>query len=394
MKKSRLNLLFITAFATLCLVLNPLPSEAANKGISKPSETTKERLVLMPLRVGDEIQNMQGAMETAIAEGLQQQYTVFAGEDVAKKTREIFKKESAKKNCDETRCMENIAIAFQSELIAVANVTKIEGGYLLAINIRNVMDNKSMACKGCDAFLVVERLKELTGTTPQAAPRINAIPPTDHALESPESLLVGDPADPENSLWAGVKGANSIEDYETYLNQYPNGRYVAIARSLINKLQATAADQAWQIANKAGGESDYQNYLNKYPEGRYVELAKIKFNKLKTEREAAEAAGYISYGGLTWMPYHTEWLNWSEADSYCTNTTLIGKTGWRLPTKDELNELYISGVAKNKGWSIALAWTSTPYNSRGHYGVGSKTYDFIDTYNDVNPFRVTCVHQN
>ena len=91
-------------------------------------QPAKERLVLMPLRVGDEIQNMLGAMETALAQGLQHQYTVFAGEDVAKKTREIFKKESAKKNCDETRCMEDIAIAFQSELIATANVTKIEGG--------------------------------------------------------------------------------------------------------------------------------------------------------------------------------------------------------------------------------------------------------------------------
>ena len=37
----------------------------------------------MPLRVGEDIQNMLGAMETALVEGLQQQYIVFAGAKVA-----------------------------------------------------------------------------------------------------------------------------------------------------------------------------------------------------------------------------------------------------------------------------------------------------------------------
>ena len=128
MSQSKLCHLFVSALAFAFLIVIPIQSQAANKGKSKVVQPAKERLALMPLRVGDEIQNMLGAMETALAQGLQHQYTVFAGEDVAKKTREIFKKESAKKNGDETRCMEDIAIAFQSELIATANVTKIEGG--------------------------------------------------------------------------------------------------------------------------------------------------------------------------------------------------------------------------------------------------------------------------
>jgi len=135
--------------------------------IAKPAIVPTERLVLMPLRVGEESKNLQGAMETALVEGLQQNYVVFSGEQVAQKAREIFLKESRstkKKECDETRCMQGIAEAFQAELIGTANVTRIEGGYFLALSIQNIFDNKvvfskTIPCENCSAFKVVERLK-------------------------------------------------------------------------------------------------------------------------------------------------------------------------------------------------------------------------------------------
>jgi formylglycine-generating enzyme required for sulfatase activity len=70
--------------------------------------------------------------------------------------------------CDETRCMQNIAGAFQSELIATANVTKQGGTYFLALSIQNIFDNKvvyseSLPCEGCNPAQVVEKLKELSG---------------------------------------------------------------------------------------------------------------------------------------------------------------------------------------------------------------------------------------
>lgn len=139
--------------------------------VTKPSKAPTERLVLMPLRVGEEDKSLEGAMETALVQGLKQNYIVFSGEQVAQKAREIFMKESrntAKKECDETRCMQGIAEAFQAELIATANVTKRDGGYFLSLSIRNIFDNKvvysnSVACKGCDTFQVVDKLKELSG---------------------------------------------------------------------------------------------------------------------------------------------------------------------------------------------------------------------------------------
>jgi hypothetical protein len=138
--------------------------------VTKLTKAPSERLVLMPLRVGEEDKRLQGAMETALVQGLQQNYIVFAGEQVAQKAHEIFLKESrttTKKECDETRCMQGIAEAFQAELIATANVTKQDGGYFLALSIQNIFDNKvvysnSVPCEGCTTFQVVNKLKELS----------------------------------------------------------------------------------------------------------------------------------------------------------------------------------------------------------------------------------------
>lgn len=34
--------------------------------------------------------------------------------------------------------------------------------------------------------------------------------------------------------------------------------------------------------------------------------------------------------------------NWYDASLYCFSLNINGKTGWRLPTKDELNQIYES----------------------------------------------------
>lgn len=159
----------IAMLAILCLVWLPPLAHAEDKMVAT---TAKERVVLMPLRVSEEDIGLQGAMETALVQGLQEKYEVFSGEQVAQKAREIFLKESrttAKKDCDETRCMQDIAEAFQAELISTANVTKRQDGYFLALSIQNIFDNKvvysnSIPCKNCDAYQVVAKLKELSST--------------------------------------------------------------------------------------------------------------------------------------------------------------------------------------------------------------------------------------
>lgn len=52
-------------------------------------------------------------------------------------------------------------------------------------------------------------------------------------------------------------------------------------------------------------------------------------------------------------------LNWEDARLYCFSLNIDGKTGWRLPTKKELNEIYESdNDFEKKGWY----WSSTEVN--------------------------------
>jgi hypothetical protein len=168
-------LILICIFITIqSLSFYPQLSQAAiQDNLKSIKHTDRERLVLMPIRVPEEDKNLTGAMETALVRGLQQKYDVFSGERVSQKAHEIFMKETrnaSRKECDETRCLQNIAEAFQSELIAVANVTKQDGNYFLAISIQNIFDNKvvyseSLPCEKCSVVQVVDKLKILSNTT-------------------------------------------------------------------------------------------------------------------------------------------------------------------------------------------------------------------------------------
>ncbi|HLP97299.1 MAG TPA: Tol-Pal system beta propeller repeat protein TolB [Sideroxyarcus sp.] len=274
-------------FAFLCVAISPTIAHAAKS--VKSTNVSKERLVLMPLRVAEEDKGLQGAMETALVEGLQRKYEVFSGEQVAQKARQIFNKESnsAKKECDETRCMQGIAEAFQAELIATANVTKQDGGYFLALSVQNIFDNKveyskTLTCEGCSSFKVVEKLKELVGMSAAVATQdIEELRPNQNINDS------------ENALWVEVQKGNTKDDYEAYLAQYPKGKYIALAKSRMKKLQEQAAaelvqqDQsAWERANSMASEASYAEYLNNYPQGRYAALGKARIAKLR--KEAAE----------------------------------------------------------------------------------------------------------
>lgn len=73
---------------------------------------------------------------------------------------------------------------------------------------------------------------------------------------------------------------------------------------------------------------------------------------------AALPAGYVSQGGLTWMPV-TFSKNWTDANAYCTGTTINGETGWRLPSKTNLSGLYASGAMNGQGWTLGRTWSST-----------------------------------
>ncbi len=106
--------------------------------------------------------------------------------------------------------------------------------------------------------------------------------------------------DPDTALWSAVETGGTVDDYGVYIKQYPKGKFVALAKQRVKKLQDEAAnarsaaeEAAWQSAESGGTEALYQSYLSRYPQGRYAALVQPRMNKLKVqaaerERLAAE----------------------------------------------------------------------------------------------------------
>jgi hypothetical protein len=139
----------------------------------------RERLVLMPVHVPTADAALAGAIEAAAVEGLSHSYVVYAGERVAKRTREAFARSSKQGVCDETICLQRIAESFQSERVAIINVVHPGNDYFLTITVRNVFDDQvdkstTITCRFCDMGEVIARFKDLFGR--HAAPAIPAEP--------------------------------------------------------------------------------------------------------------------------------------------------------------------------------------------------------------------------
>jgi hypothetical protein len=92
---------------------------------------------------------------------------------------------------------------------------------------------------------------------------------------------------------------------------------------------------------------------------------------------------------LAWMPV-TFFDTWTNANTYCTTTTINGQTGWRLPTTAELSALYTSGAMNGQGWTLSYTWSSTPHGAwyREYFDLNIGNVGWTE---DVISFYVSCV---
>ena len=121
----------------------------------------KPPLVLVPVQGPGLSADDKENYRIALQESLSLDYTVFSGGVVETKLQK-----SVSKNCDVTQCLQEVAIAFQGELIGRLVVTPQGNGYMLAVEIKNIFDDKvivskNLPCEGCNNFAVIRKLKEL-----------------------------------------------------------------------------------------------------------------------------------------------------------------------------------------------------------------------------------------
>lgn len=104
----------------------------------------------------------------------------------------------------------------------------------------------------------------------------------------------------------------------------------------------------------------------------------------------ATTASFVTRGEIVWMPA-TFVLGWAKAEAFCKNTTIQGKTGWKLPTQADLKALIDSGQLTGQNWNTGDAWTADA-------GAGTNTHVALNlasgvasaTGSDSNAY-VTCM---
>lgn len=80
-------------------------------------------------------------------------------------------------------------------------------------------------------------------------------------------------------------------------------------------------------------------------------------------------------------------LNWDDARLYGFSLNIDGKTGWRLPTKEELDEIYFS----DNDFAEWYYWSSTEDNDKAvwcqYFGNGFQSYNGKYSSNYVRAIR-------
>lgn len=129
----------------------------------------------------------------------------------------------------------------------------------------------------------------------------------------------------ELSYWETIKNSNNPDDFNAYLEKYPNGQFTSLARNRIGSLKETtkliespsrstdgnATELAfWDSIKNSQDPADFKDYLNKYPGGAFVGLANNRLIAIEAgakERETAEAKqreaaelARISVAGTSW----------------------------------------------------------------------------------------------
>jgi len=88
----------------------------------------------------------------------------------------------------------------------------------------------------------------------------------------------------EAALWAAIENSSNPVDYMTYLAEYPDGAFAALARARVESMQVATATQEtreastteltfWEAIKNSASAADYDAYLQQYPDGTFAMMA-------------------------------------------------------------------------------------------------------------------------
>ncbi len=164
--------------------------------------------------------------------------------------------------------------------------------------------------------------KEGSGTNPDPTENTNTDPGTN--------------TDADQEAYVFAKSEGTIEAYEAYLEKFPEGDYLTEADSNIARLKdeqyKAAAKAQWAKAIAADDLTNYSYYLQTYPNGDSVEVAKARIQELSTtadDNTAWEKASNINTKSsylLYVQEYGDKGLHYDDAINAIKG--LLTSSGW------------------------------------------------------------------
>jgi class 3 adenylate cyclase len=134
---------------------------------------------------------------------------------------------------------------------------------------------------------------------PESFSREEAPAVSSHALANTPSLVeppmppqgVESPQSVELVFWESIKDSTRVSDYEAYLEQYPEGSFVSLARTRLAEFSSAVGGMRdpqdrevelsfWESVRESDNPASLQAYLDKYPDGEFKSLADIRLSEL------------------------------------------------------------------------------------------------------------------
>lgn len=105
----------------------------------------------------------------------------------------------------------------------------------------------------------------------------------------------------EEQFWDAVKNSRRVEDYQSYIDSFPQGKYVPLAKLEIGRNGGTVKspgitttsvtpnpttatnveEQFWGAIKTSNNEQDFQGYLSNFPKGKFAPLANLRITQIR-----------------------------------------------------------------------------------------------------------------
>jgi adenylate cyclase len=113
--------------------------------------------------------------------------------------------------------------------------------------------------------------------------------PGDRAAQTLSQGQSGSVTSAEIAFWEAISESSESEEYFAYLEKYPNGHFSAVARSRLARLDEPSPSiedelkielAFWESVRESSDPMFIQAYIEKFPKGQFVELARLATNRL------------------------------------------------------------------------------------------------------------------